>query len=378
MWHVLPNKEYILENEYYVIKAANHGITEIFDKKLGRAVACESEYKIGEWILEHDEGSPWATLSMDMRRTPLGPDTQLIRYDKSDDTQTLTFRIIPANIRAAYVGNGFEITYRVSLTRNSDMIRFSADVRWDTYNHRLRIAFPTAANGKHIYEVPYAFLERHPYTPQILLPNNDAEWNNASGDYPAINWAGIENESFSLALFNQGTPSYQINTDQKGTENIYLTVLRSPAIPACLHEPLSYSMQDYDGMRDAGMHHFEYALKSYGTDFSENEAIPDGIGYNCQLPAVPNTLDTSLLPTLSGSGVRIGAVKFSENKCGLILRLVEYHGKDSTALLTLPDWVTAVYETDMKENVIRELNIQDSSIELELHHFEIKTLYLMF
>lgn len=375
---VQNDPEYTIENEFYLLMASRNGILEVFDKKLGRTVAAQSEYLVGEWILEHDEGSPWATLSTDMRRTRLSPDTRLIRIEKNADVQKLTFRIKPANLRIAYSVFSFDITYSVSLIRNSDIIHFASDVRWETFNHRLRIAFPSAANGAHFYEVPYAFLERKPYAPQIMLPNGDAEWNNASGDYPAINWAGIQSEGFSLALFNKGTPSYQINTDEKGTENIYLSVLRSPSVPTCLHEPLSYSMQDYDGMRDSGVHHFEYALKSYGAGFSENTAVADGIGYNPLLPAIPETWDPAFLPAVSGTCVRISALKRAEDQKGLICRLVEYRGKDTSASVTLPGWVKAVYETDLKEDVIRQLEIQNGSVRLDLHHFGIKTLYLTF
>lgn len=372
------NEKFVIENEFYVIKAVSNGISEIFDKKINHTIAKESEYMVGEWLLEHDEGSPWATLTTDMRRIRLSPDTQLIRYEKSDDVQKLTFRIAPANIRAAYALMGFEIIYSISLVRNSDMIFFVSDVHWDTFNHRLRIAFPSAVNGKHFYEVPYAFLERKPYEPQIMLPNGDAEWNGAAGDYPAINWAGIQNERFSLALFNKGTPSYQINTDQNSTENIYLTVLRSPSLPTFLHEPTSYSMQEYDGMRDAGIHHFEYALKSYSTGFSQNQVVADGIGYNIHLSALPENLDVSLLPAFISNDVRISAVKCSEDNGGLIYRLAEYHGKNGFITFSLPKWVKAVYETDLKEDIIREIDIKNQSISVELQAFEIRTLYFKF
>jgi len=375
---VQSSQVYTIENEFYTLKASDNGITEIYDKRLGRIVSKESEYMVGEWILEHDEGSPWATLSLDMRRTRLSPDTRLIHVEKNGDVQTLTFRIKPSNIRIAYGLLGIDITYRVSLIRGLDRIQFSADAYWDTFNHRLRIAFPSADNGRHIYEVPYAFLERKPYEPQIMLPNGDAEWNNASGDYPAINWAGIESNAFALALFNQGTPSYQINTDKNGVENIYLSVLRSPSVPTCLHEPNSYSMQEYDGMRDTGTHHFEYALKSYAEAFSENTAVADGIAYNTQLLAITDAPAASLLPVLSGGDVYISAVKLSEDRQGLILRLAEYRGKNTAADITLPDWVKEISETDLKEDILRTFTPSDDTITLAFHRFEIKTLYLKF
>jgi hypothetical protein len=99
------------------------------------------------------------------------------------------------------------------------------------------------------------FIEREPYQPAF-------DWAAANGDWPAIHWAGVEQPGLSVALLNQGTPSYRIETSQDGdTEIILLSLLRSPAIPTYLHEPYFYSMLDYDGMRDAGDHCFTYALE---------------------------------------------------------------------------------------------------------------------
>ena len=367
-----------IENEYYRIDASDRGILCIFDKKLGCAAAQQSEYMVGEWILEHDEGTPWSTLSTDMRRIPLGKDTRLVRCEQTGDVQKLTYRIKPSYMRAAYSLYGIDITYSVSLVRGCDRVLFEADVWWDTYNHRLRIAFPCAANGQHLYEVPYAFLERKPYAPQIVLPHGDAEWTNASGDWPAGNWAGIQSEAFSLALFNRGTPSYCIDADAQGRENIYLSVLRSPCVPTCLHEPCSYTMQAFDGMRDAGSHHFEYALKSYAEGFAENSAVADGIGYNTLLPAVEEAMPAANLPEIRGDGVRIAAVKPAEEAEGIILRLVEYRGKAAACAVTVPAWAKAVYATDLKEDVLRQLPVEQGAVKLELHRFEIATLLFAF
>ena len=131
-------------------------------------------------------------------------------------------------------------------------------------------------------------------------------------------------------------------------------------------------------MRDTGTHHFEYALKSYAEAFSENTAVADGIAYNTQLPAITDAPAASLLPVLSGGDVYISAVKLSEDRQGLILRLAEYRGKNTAADITLPDWVKEISETDLKEDILRTFTPSDDTITLTFHRFEIKTLYLKF
>jgi len=98
------------------------------------------------------------------------------------------------------------------------------------------------------------------YTPSF------SGWAGTNGDWPAINWAGVESQKVSVALLNKGLPSYCIEKRR----NVFLSLLRSPAVPTYLHEPQYYSMTEYDGMRDSGRHCFEYALTSYSEPFAES------------------------------------------------------------------------------------------------------------
>lgn len=367
----------VIENDNFIITAVDSGIKEIFDKKLGKAVAEESEYKVGEWILEHDEGSPWATHSPDMRRQKLSEYTHLMRVEKTADTQRLVFMIRPGDIDGNAV-MGIRITYSVILKRESDKVDFEADVFWHTQNYRLRIAIPTIGDAKHFYEIPYGVMERKPYKHNIVFESGATNWASAAGDYPAINWAGVEKEAYSLAMFNKGTPSYQINKDSKDNSVIYLSVLRSPSIGSYLYSPTEYSMTAYDGMRDCGDHHFEYAIKAYENGFDKNDAVLDGVSYNSRLMTANGNFDIAMLPTLLCDDARISSIKLSQNKKGIIIRINEYHGKDTNATLEIPSGIKAktVYETDLKEDIINELELKNNKVDFSVKHFEIKTLYI--
>jgi len=266
----------------------------------------------------------------------------------------------------------------VALAKGVDQVLFNADVHWDTWDHRLRIAFPTELSGGHYYDVPYGMLERKPYEKRIVLPDGDSDWAGAAGDYPAINWAGIDAGESSIALFNRGTPSYQINTDRNGKENIYLSVLRSPSMPTCLHAGADYTMPLYDGMRDAGDHHFTYALKSYTGGFGENNVHADGMGYNGRLIASAELPQGLELPVLRSENGWISAVIPALDRKGLILRVAEYRGKPGAFTLKLPEKITAVWETDLKEDRLDRLPITNHRVTDVLKPFEIKTFYLEF
>lgn len=364
---------FTLENDYYRIKADSHGISEIFDKELGIAVCKESEYKVGEWILEHDEGSPWATLSTDMRRMPISDVTFLVYFERTEDYQRLVYSHTKKYWGYA-VDAGYEIFYTVTLPRDEKKVLFEADVDWDTQNHRLRIAFPTPLKGRSVYEIPYGVLERKPYEMNIVWPHGPSNWAGAAGDYPAIGFAGVEGEGASVALFNRGTPSYQIAPDKNGNETILLSVLRSPSVGTYLHEPESYSMTDYDRMRDPGHHHFEYALTSYGQGFEKNSAVADSFSYNRRLFVSASEPCLCDLPRVCGEGVRVSAIKAAENGEGYIMRLCEYHGSKAEAVVSVPEGVFEVYEADLKEDIVSTVSVKGGKATISLDPFKIKTL----
>lgn len=356
-----------IENEYFRLIADGSGILEIYDKKLAKVVAKAGEYRIGEWILEHDEGSPWATLSPDRRRIPLGKTTILSEQIIAKDRQELIFKVKKTNW--AYGIDGYDICYRVRLVRGVRRVEFLADVGWDCQSYRLTIAFPAASAGKGIYEIPYGYLERKPYEDDMVKERGTSNWAAANGDYPAMQWAGIEAEGFSLALFNKGTPCHCIKEDR-----IELTVLRAPTIATYLHEPNSYSMTDFYEMRDAGNHHFEYALCSYGNGFNANEAVLDGVSYLATPFCIEGEADLPAMPVGEGSGVRIVCCKNAEDGKGFIYRLAEYHGKEAKFTLSLPSEISAAEENDLKEEHLGTLLVENGKITLSFRPFEIKTI----
>lgn len=364
-----------MENEFYRLRITDRGIEEIFDKQLGAVIAKAGEYTVGEWILETDIGSPWATLSEDMRRQPLHRYTRILRHEKTDCAETVTFRVTP-DVRQGFGETCFDIQWHVTLVQGVDQVLFDGDVHWDTWNHRLRIAFPTTLEGRHLYDIPYGMLERKPYEPQIVLPEGDSDWAGAAGDYPAIHWAGIDGYDRSVVLFNCGTPSYQIFKDSQGSQVISLSVLRSPTNPTCLHAGADYNMPLFDGMRDAGDHHFTYGLKSYSGTLADSTVHANGIGFNAELILSGERPDLDILPRLRSENGWISTVIPALDRRGLILRVAEYRGRTGAFTLKLPGKIREVWVTDMKEDPIESLPIANGRVTDVLQPFEIKTLYL--
>jgi alpha-mannosidase len=359
-----------IENQRFRIEADSQGLLSIYDQSIGKYILQSDEYHPGELILEHDEGSPWATLHPDQTRIPLAQFTRLARAEQGMGFQRLVFEFeLPWSVGFASRG-GVKGEYEVILVEGLERVDFRAKLHWATFNHRLRVAFPVPFRGRHMYGIPYGALERQPYQPWFA-------WAGANGDWPAVNWGGVQNEAFAVAVLNKGTPSYRMEASKENGEVILLTILRSPAIPTYLHEPEFYSMMAYDGMRDEGDHAFEYALTAYGGAFAQSQVVADAEGYNGGLLAVSGEVVLPEMPLVQAENVRLAAIKGAEDGSrALILRLVEFRGQAGSVLLRLPEGIQSVAKVNLLERGGELLSVKAGEAHLTLRAWEIATLRL--
>ncbi len=310
----VANGVFTIENEYYAVTADNNGVTEIFDKTLGKPVSTMGKYRPGEWILKHDEGSPWANFTPgDEGDIPLSGKTRLESVEIHDGCQKLNFRI-RSEVHLTFSTDAFEVTYSVILYKGVRYVDFAAHVWWDEFNRRMTVVFP-GERGRMLYEVPYGTVERKPYEPWVAWAGTDGTW-------PAIHWAGMEGKTVTRAVFNNGTPSYRM--DEDGT--IWLGLMRSPTLPTYLHEPRSYNMTDFMGMRDVGDHDFRFAFASYEGPFADSSVVTDASLWNDGQVLMEGKAE--FLPvTVKGDSACVTAIKQSEDGKSLVMRVVEYRGK---------------------------------------------------
>lgn len=335
--------EYRIENARYCICADDHGLKDLYDKKSGLRITETDGLRLHDVLLEHDEGSPWTTLCPERSRESMSARTRLVGQEKTEIYERLTFQVSPFNVNTV---EGVEYSWTVTLVKDSDRIDFSLDMQyWDTYNQRIRVAFPVPVKGRHLYEIPYGVIERKPYESKC------DRWDNASGDWPAVRWAGVSGEASSAALMNYGNPSYLIEEGESGSR-LFLTLLRSPCVPTYLHEPRSYVMKEYDGMRDSGRHRFSYSLVLYDSALENSSVIQDAAAFSTRLQVLHGTVHSSVqekLPSWSmqaraqnvereyEENATVHVTAFYPDKDGAqYMRLVEFWGRKGKAMIRIP------------------------------------------
>ena len=359
---------FTVENEYFVVEADKNGICRITDKRFGDIMVETPDMRPCEWIWQSDVGSPWATIQPPFATERLSGGTRFIRIEKTDNYTKICYR---TDFPRRLVGplNYSWVDWSLMLANGVDRIHLDANVSFHTYNDRLMISFPMAVeNGKDCYGIPGGMLNREPYAPRY-------SWAGANGDWPAFRFGGVESDSKSVAVLNRGTPAYRV-AEKDGVRTLYVSLLRSPAMPTYLHEPESYSMTDFDGMRDEGSHSFSFEIAAYGTDFANSCVVKDAEQFARPLLPLKEATDLVEMPIVTESSATVTHIKPAEDGCGVIVRVTEHSGKDGNVTITIPEWVSAVYLSDLPERKAEPLEY-NKTLTLPLHAYEIATLRLL-
>ena len=71
--------------------------------------------------------------------------------------------------------------------------------------------------------------------------------------------------------------------------------------------------------------------------------------------------------------VMIEVIKKAEDSDDIIIRLYEYENKRSNCMLEFSKYIKYIYEADMMENNISELESEENRVRFEIKPYEIKT-----
>jgi alpha-mannosidase len=244
--------------------------------------------------------------------------------------------------------------------KGDDQIDIDNDIDWHEKHVLLKAAFPLAVTSDFAtYEIPYGTIER-PTT-----RNNSFE--KAQFEVPAMRWAdlsgaGPDGKVHGLSILNQDKYGY----DAVGNV-LRITLLRSPTWP--------------DPDADQGEHHFRYALYPHAGTWKDALTVRHGWEYDYPLQAVVTTAHAGSLPaehsfaSVTPDNVVLTAVKKAEDANGLIFRVYEWAGKETTAEFHVPPGATAATVTNLMEQPEGEpLQVAGNVVKVAIHPYEILTI----
>jgi len=242
-----------------------------------------------------------------------------------------------------------------TISLKDDIVDIDNDIDWHESHVLLKAAFPLAASGPFAtYEIPYGTIER-PTT-----RNNS--WEKAQFEVEAMRWADLGDGKHGLSVLNQTKYGY----DAVGN-TLRLTLLRSPKWP--------------DPDADMGHHHFHYALYPHTGTWKDALTMRHGWEYDYPLTAVVTTAHAGALPaehsfaSVAPENVVLTAVKKAEDAKGLIFRVYEWAGKETTAEFHVPPGASGATVTNLMETPEgAPLAVVGDVVKAPIHPYEILTI----
>ena len=290
-------------------------------------------------------------------------DVPPMTIDKADSVELVGENTFDPAIRVTRHWQNSRFVQTISLDR--DQIDIDNDIDWHEKHVLLKAAFPLDVTSDFAtYEIPYGEIQR-PTT-----RNNSFE--KAQFEVPAMRWAdlsgaGPDDKVYGLSILNQDKYGY----DAVGNV-LRITLLRSPTWP--------------DPDADQGEHHFHYALYPHAGRWKDALTVRHGWEYDYPLQAVVTTAHAGSLPaeysfaSVSPDNVVLTAVKKAEDQNGLsvnglIFRVYEWAGKETTAEFHVPPGATSATVTNLMEQPEgNPLSVAGDVVKVPIHPYEILTI----
>jgi alpha-mannosidase len=330
-----------------VISKQNGCITSLFNKKTSFETlangACGNQLQFFK-----DNPKDYDAWNIDPGTLDVAPMT----IEHADSVELLKTEEPTVRVTSHYGSSKFVQT--IGLSAEGDEVNVNNQFDWHESHILLKAAFPLAASGPFAtYEIPYGSIDR-PTT-----RNNS--WEKAQFEVPAMRWADLGDGKNGLSVINNTKYGY----DAVGNL-LRLTLLRSPKWP--------------DPDADMGHQHFQYALYPHTGTWKDAMTVRHGYEYSYPLSGVATINHPGALPathsfaSVTPENVVLTAVKKAEDSKGLIFRVYEWAGKDSTVEFHVPPGATAATVTNMQETPEGSaLSLTGDVVKAPIHPYEILT-----
>ena len=260
---------------------------------------------------------------------------------EGSDTYIDGVRVVRRN-RYRFMDSQFEQT--VALTLGDTLVQFDMDADWHEELKMLRADFiPSVFADKVKCDIQFGQIDRS--------TKNDTSIEQAQFEVCAHKFVNLDGEDYSLALFNRCKYGHKVKEGM-----LSLALLRAPRFP--------------DPECDRGSHHISYALYPHKDKFEESDVKARAYCYNNVVMLRKANFEEKCPVGVEGDGVILETVKVAEDEKGIVARLYEYKGKETTAKVSFAS-KGAAFECDMLENKKGKAELS----KLAFKPFEIKTLY---
>jgi len=339
-----------METPYLILDIDGEGsFTRIFDKKAERELLKDGQkgnelityedrpHNFDAWDINHYyTQKAWPIQNVtSMQVCENGPLRYGIRIEKSYLSSTVIQYIYCYPDRA-----GFDIRYEID---------------WKEKQILLRNYFPFDIHSQEAtYEIQYGNVKR--------ATHYNTSWDFAKFEVCAHKWIDFSEDDYGVSVLNDCKYGCNVHDGVIGLTLLKSAVYPNPSADKEKHE-FTYSFLFHEGdFRKAGTIEQAYMLNNPLTAFrKENE---------------PGELNDSYsFVDCNAKNIIIESVKAAYEGDGIILRMYECFNRRTKVNLTFAEKLKTVYETDMLENELYEINTsQEKQVCFEMKPYEIKTI----
>jgi alpha-mannosidase len=336
-----------LENAHLRIVVGKDGTLEsVFDKHANR----ESLDGRGNQIWAYtDIPREWDAWEVDAGYARDGQELLATHAPTLEQTGSLEAGI---KVKRELGGAVIEQTYK--LGTNSKRLEIVTRIRWTGRRTMIRALFPLNVRSFDAwFETAFGAIARPTH--------RNSSQDQAKFEVNAHRWADLSEAGYGVSLLNDGKYGHSAHGNTLG-----LTLLRSPIFP--------------DPLADEEKHEFTYAILPHQGDW--RSSISEAHDLNAPLQVVHVTSSTGdwsssqQFAKLNAPGLRLSALKKSEDGNQIILRVYEAHGGRGTATLETTFGRGRAVMTNLLEEETETLEIEDGTLEFEFKPFEVKTIRL--
>lgn len=331
----------VLENELIIYEFNTKGrIISIFDK-INNYNFAVSEHESNVLTIYDDHPHYWDAWEID------------IFYEKCaiENLEAISSEIISEGslfkqIKFNYQYGKSTFSQVITLAKDSALLEINHHANWQEKHKMLRVAYPAnIQNAKAYYDIAYGYIERNNH--------RNTTWDLAKFECATHKYAGLSSPSNGFFVINDSKYGYKI------VENVIdVCLLRSPTDP--------------DPEADMGNHQFKLSLLPHHDHFSNSDIVAKALQFNNPPLVLNGKLKKNIPIRINSENVTLEAFKKSDIENHIIIRLVENKGKLNNIMLQLPEHNKCI-ETDLMENEISQLKVNNNQVAVTFKPFEIKT-----
>ncbi|MBP3359983.1 MAG: alpha-mannosidase [Clostridia bacterium] len=331
------------ENRYFSLHFADNGeIDEFIDKREERNIL-KNKGNVFKMYQDVPSRYDMWDIVYDYKDRPVDlPGGKIIGAERGD---VFTAVIIEKKMLSSV------LRQKVILYNELDRVDFLTWIDWHENKKLLKVGFDVdIAADKYTCDIAYSSIDR---------PNNRfTSYEEAKFEVCAHNWIDMSEEGYGISILNDGKYGYDVTGSVMS-----ISLLKAASRP--------------DDTADRGEHQFTYSVYPHKNSWKRGGTVTAARALNNPPGIVEISGDgndrTDSFISVNHDNLLIEAVKESEDKKGIIVRVLEKCGVNTKAEVSLYAAPKKAYECDLMENVTGDCAADTNKIKFRIGAYEVKT-----